>query len=123
MGGVDDKAVLFNEVGKLDRQAQPPKFPANLKGWKLSSDANRRCVTKMDAIEWDQIESLDPKCCYLLLMSYAVAETKAELSGAPNNIEGSIVFLWNGVHADPVVKATALTKAFALERRLIEDAD
>ena len=45
------------------------------------------------------------------------------------------VFLWNGVRADPVVKATALTKAtisqqhqklscmqaFALERRLIEE--
>lgn len=164
--GVDNKAVLFNEVGKLDRQIQPAKFPANLKGWKLSSDANRRCVTKMDAIEWNEIDTFDPKCCYLLLMSYAVVETKAQLGGASNNVEGSIisllqsasgsvtprglscafasgednpsfnfstnsannthsygVFLWNGTDADPVVKATALTKAFALERRLIEEED
>merc|ERR1719498_1872840 len=114
----------------------------------------------MDPIEWSEISTMDPRCCYLLLLSYAVAETKAQLSGGAATLEQSIldlvqsasgsvtprglsaafssgednpsfafmnssnsshsygVFLWNGVRADPVVKATALTKAFALERRL-----
>ena len=33
-------------------------------------------MTKMDPIEWSEVSAFDPKCCYLLLLSYAVAETK-----------------------------------------------
>eukprot|EP00656_Telonema_subtile_P057008 TRINITY_DN9276_c0_g1_i1.p1 TRINITY_DN9276_c0_g1~~TRINITY_DN9276_c0_g1_i1.p1 ORF type:complete len:732 (+),score=142.29 TRINITY_DN9276_c0_g1_i1:106-2301(+) len=163
--GSDERPLLFNDLGKSDGKAPPAKFPANLKAWKLSSDAHRRCVTTMDPLDWAQIDSFDPKCCYLLLLSYAVAETKAQLAGNVSTLEAGIlalaqsasgsltprglsnpfssgednpsfvfmntahkshsfgVFLWNGLQADPVVKATALTKAFALERQLIEQQD
>ena len=33
------------------------------------------------------------------------------------------IFLWNGKNADAVVKATALTKAFELERMLLEESN
>lgn len=163
--GCDEKPLPFNDLGKSQQRAAPAKFPANLKAWKLSSDAHRRCVTTMDEIDWAQMDAINPKCCYLLLITYAVAETKAQLSGSASALEAGIlalaesaagnltprglsnpfssgednpsfafmntahkshsfgVFLWNGLQADPVVKATALTKAFALERQLIEQPD
>ena len=39
---VDEKPLPFNDIGKAVQAAPPSRFPANLKGWKLSSDANRR---------------------------------------------------------------------------------
>ena len=44
---------------------------------------------------------------------------KAAASQNPGSSYG--VFLWNGTAADAVIKATALTKAFELERMLLDD--
>eukprot|EP00658_Telonema_sp_P-2_P083019 TRINITY_DN8885_c0_g1_i4.p1 TRINITY_DN8885_c0_g1~~TRINITY_DN8885_c0_g1_i4.p1 ORF type:complete len:256 (+),score=60.28 TRINITY_DN8885_c0_g1_i4:140-907(+) len=162
--GVDAAPVQLNQILSPEGTiTQHNDFPANLKAWRFSAHPLKRCVTSVDPVDWGGLDGFDPKCCYLLLLSYSVSEAKAQFGAGSDVMEeaqvlalaqsaaGSIsprglaspfssgednpsfafmnsghlshsfgVFLWNGLQADPVVKATALTKAFALERQLIE---
>jgi len=166
--GVDSTPVAFDGLDKLRKRAQTPRFSANLKAWRLSSDANRRCVTRVAPLDWATTSSFDAKSCYLLLHTYDLAThpARAELGvvnstaidlatsaaegltprglrnafscgednpnlnafphlGGPSPACSSSfgVFLWNGKDADAVVKATALTKAFELERLLLDESN
>lgn len=159
--GVDGTSSPFESLDTLRKRTQPPRFPCNIKAWRLYSDANRRCVTKVAPIVWNAAGSFDSKSCFLLLHTFQIsAATQMERDSAdadavellssaadcmtPRGLRHAFssgndrptnafatnttnqgysygVFLWNGKDADAVVKATALTKAFELERMLLDD--
>ena len=57
--GVEDTPIAFDQLDTIRRAQHAPRFPCNLKSWRLYGDANRRwCVAPLRRAELDPVCSL-----------------------------------------------------------------